>query len=280
MKTISVLKHLSQVCLTAALLAAGSVHAQTPPQAVRLREIKDLDKLDPDWLMSLCNLPGIDCNKVEVPRLFERKTDNGVEYYATLEGLALARLVMKAPGQWQVLNRWSFADYPLVPRKDEEAGSYSQINMHPALYPAGPDLWAIAVLTDITESYSGGGAAFTKADFVVLDPKASEIGEKQRLYAAVPFSCRKTVRACFSEKDYKSSKQCHDESSGYLTLKIAPLAAGNRYDWTATWHETLLPGGKSKAAQTKTQTEAALKPGVKGAGADAFPFCDGGPAEQ
>lgn len=278
MKNASAVKYLSVAFLTAASLTVAGAQAQTQPQPVRLREIKDLDKLDPNWIMGMCNLPGLDCNKVEVPRLFERKTDKGVEYYATLEGLALARLTMNAPGQWQILDRWSFANYPLTPRKDEEKGSYSQINMHPALYPVGPDQWAIAVLTDITESYSGGGASFTKADFVMLDPKASEIGEKQRLLAGIPFSCQKSIRACFSEKEYKTSANCHEESSGYLTLKVAPSPSGGFYDWTATWHETVRPGGTPKATQTKTQKVAELKLGAQATAPD-FPFCEGGPAE-
>ncbi len=277
MKNASALKYLSLAFLTAASLTIAGAHAQTQPQAVRLREIKNLDKLDPNWIMGLCNLPGIECNKVEVPRLFERKTDKSVEYYATLKGLILARLSMSTTGQWQLLDHWSFADYPLTPRKDEEKGSSSQINMHPALYPVGPDQWAIAVLTDIIESYSGGGASFTKADFVMLDPKISDVSEKQRLLAGIPFSCEKSIRACFSEKEYKTSANCHEESSGYLTLKVAPSSAGGLYDWTATWHETVRPGGKPKAMWRNTQTVATLKLGAQAAEPD-FPFCEGGPA--
>jgi hypothetical protein len=279
MKNTSALKYLSLAFLTAMSLTVAGAQAQTQPQAIRLREIKDLDKLDPNWIMGMCNLPGLECNKVEVPRLFERKTDKSVEYYATLEGLALARLTMNAPGQWQLLNRWSFTNYPLTPRKDEEKGSTSQINMHPALYPVGPDQWAIAVLTDISETYSGGWASFTKADFVLLDSKVADIGEKQRLLASIPFSCQKAIRACFSEKDYKTSANCHEESSGYLTLKVALTSAGAIYDWTATWHETVRPGGTPKATQTKTQKVATLKLGAQGAAPD-FPFCEGGPAQD
>jgi hypothetical protein len=276
---------LSAAILAATCLTSGSAQAQSQPQAqpqpqaLRLREIKDLDTFDPNWIMTLCTLPGLDCNKVEVPRLFERKSESGAEYYAVLEGLVLARLVRQAPGPWQLLNRWSFADYPLVPRRDEATGSYSQIDMHPALYPAGPELWAIAVLTTVIESYSGGGATFRKADFVVLDRTSSDIGEKHKLFEGVPFSCRKTVRACFSEQDHRSSKQCHDESSGYLTLNVSPSSSASFYEWTATWHETVLAGGKPKTTAAKTQTPALLRSGVKGAGTDAFPFCRGGPIE-
>lgn len=274
--------HRSKLVMSAvisALLCCGSAQAQEPIQAVRLKEIKNLDKLDPNWIMGMCNLPGLECNAVDVPRLFERKTESGVEYYATMEGLSLARLVMKAPGQWQLLNLWNFADYPLVPRKDEAAGSYAQIDMHPALYPAGPDLWAIAVLKEQLESYSGGGAEFVTADFVTLDPKATKVTEQQRLFAAVPFSCTKSIRACFTEKEYKKSPHCNEESSGFLTLKYAPGTTGKLYQWTATWNETLWPGNVPIAKQTMTKTAALLKSGEEAAALDAFPFCQGGPAD-
>lgn len=267
--------------LSASIMAASGVsQAQEPIQAIRLKEIKDLDKLDPDWIMGMCNLPGLECNKVEEPKLYERKTETGAEYYAVMVNKTISRLVMKAPGQWEVLNVWNFEKYP-APSKPEGSGDPRMLDIHPALYPAAPDLWAVAILSNQPESYSGGGASFSKADFVVLDPKASEVTEKQRLHAAVPFSCSKQVRACFSEKDYKKNMpRCHDESSGFLTLKYDPLSSGKFHRWTATWHETVWPAGTPKSAQTKTQNTAVLVPGQTTAALDDFPFCDGGPADQ
>lgn len=191
----------------------------------------------------------------------------------------ISRLVMKAPGQWQALNVWNFENYP-VPDKPEDAGDPRMLDIHPALYPAAPDLWAIALLSSQTESYSGGGASFTKADFVVLDARTTEVTEKQKLYAAVPFSCSKQVRACFSEEDYKKNMpRCHDESSGFLTLKYAPSSTGRFHSWTATWHETSWRAGTPQSARTTTQTVAVLTPGQRSSALNEFPFCDGGPAE-
>lgn len=256
----------------------GIAQAQEPLQAILLKEVPDLDKLDPNWIMGICNLPGLECNKVEEPKLYERKSATGAEYYAVMVNRTISRLTMKSPGQWQALNVWSFEKYP-VPSEPESAGDRRMLDIHPALYPAAPDLWAIALLTTKTESYSGGAASFDEADFVLLDPTTSEVTQKQRLYAGVPFSCSKEVRACFSEKDYKKNMpRCHDESRGFLTLKYAPSPTGKLYAWTATWHETTWPAGSSKATQTKTQTVAALVPGQKTAALEDFPFCDGGPA--
>jgi hypothetical protein len=267
------------IAFLVALAACGSAQAQSPLTAIRLKEIKDLDRLDPDWIMGMCNLPGLECNKVEEPRLFERKTESGTEYYALMEGRTLSRLVMKAPGQWQLLNRWSFENYPFAPREDG-SDEPTMIDIHPALYPAGPDLWAVAVLTSRTEGYSGGGAQFVTADFVALDPKATDVGEKQRLFSAVPFSCSKTVRACFTPKDYKTSPHCQDETTGFLTLKFTPSSSGSLYDWAATWNQTSWPAGVPKSAQTKTQVVAALKRGQQAVAPDTFAFCEGGAADQ
>ncbi|MCG7391432.1 hypothetical protein MHY87_00735 [Microvirga sp. ACRRW] len=264
---------LAAVCI---LGIQSTAQAQSQLQAVRLREIKDLDKLDPNWIMGVCNLPGLECNKVEVPRLFERKTETGREFYAVMVNRTISRLEMKAPGQWQLLNRWSFEKYPLPTAQD---GSEARmIDIHPALYPAGPGLWAVAVLDDKLESYSGGGAQFVIADFVTLDPAITDIDEDQRKFGNIPFSCNKTVRACFTEKEHKTSPHCHDESTGYLTLKYAATTASRYYDWTATWNETSWPAGVPLSKEKTTQQTLALKPDSKSEAFDAFAFCDGGPA--
>ncbi len=282
MKNASALKSLSLAFLTAASLTVAGAQAQTQPQAVRLREIKDLDKLDPNWIMGMCNLPGLECNKVEEPRLFERKSESGSEYYAVMVNRTISRLVMKAPGQWQVLNRWSFEKYPLP--ASEDGSEVRMVDIHPALYPTGSGLWAVAVLNRIREGYLGGGAEFVIADFVTLDPEMTETTEDQRRYNNVPFSCTKTVRACFSEKDYKTSPHCQDESSGYLTLKFEINPASHFHDWTATWNETSWPAGVAKSAQKKTQQTERLESvkhavGPKGFVPKTFAFCDGGPAK-
>lgn len=51
--------------LAAVIMAAliGGAQAQERLQAVRLKEIKDLDRLDPDWIMGICNLPGLESTR-------------------------------------------------------------------------------------------------------------------------------------------------------------------------------------------------------------------------
>ncbi|WP_230530784.1 hypothetical protein [Microvirga roseola] len=262
--------------IAASFLVAGDAYAQTQPQAVRLTEVKDLDSLDPDWIMGICNLPGLTCNKVEAPRLFERKTAQGSEYYAVMVGGTLAHLRMEAPAQWELLNRWSFAEHPFVSGQEDQVDG---LKIHPALYPAGPNLWAVAVLKEETEGYAGGGAQFVTADFVALDPQVTEIGDDQVLFGAVPFSCSKIVRACFTPQEYKTSPHCHAENKGFLTLTYKPSSGARLYDWTATWHQVSWPAGAPKSARTTEKTVAALKVGKPALAPKTFPFCAGGPPD-
>lgn len=92
---------------------------------------------------------------------------------------------------------------------------------------------------DVAEFYAGGGAGFAIADFVVLsDGPVDEDDALVPLYTGVPFSCGKTVKTCFSEEDYRRNRHnCHDDSSGTLTLTYSPSASPDRYTWTAAWHE-------------------------------------------
>jgi len=277
MKSTFVLKHLSVAVLAGTMLSSGSAHAQSQPQAIRLREIKDLAKLDPNLIMGICNLPGLECNKVEAPRLFERKTEAEREFYAVTANRTISRLTMKASGQWELLHRWSFDKYPLPMSAD---GSEARmIDIHPALYPTGSGMWAVAVLNRTTESYSGGGAEFVTADFITLDPETLDVGEAQRRFGGVPFSCSKMVRACFTEKEYKTSPHCHGENNGYLMLRYTANPTSPYYDWTATWNETSWPAGVTQSAQKTTRKTLALKPGSQSVAPDAFAFCAGGPAD-
>lgn len=255
------------------LLVAGTdsvAQEQSQPRAILLREIKDLDKLDPNWIMGICNLPGLACNKVEEPKLYERKTQQGRTFYAVMPDRVIAYLSMKGPGQWQLLHRWDFATYPLP---SGAADQDAKLEIHPALYPVAPETWAVAVLERRTEGYSGGGAEFVTADFVALAPNITNVREEQRRFGAVPFSCRRTVRACFTEKDYKTLPRCHDASSGHLTLKFTGTSAKRSFDWTATWNQAFLAAAAPETDQTRLQQTIVLKPGQPSMEPGTFAFC-------
>ena len=76
-------------------------------------------------------------------------------------------------------------------------------------------------------------------------------------YGAVPFSCSKMVRACFSERDYARSTHCHDESIGSLSIRY-PDRPGR---WTFTWQETEWGAHSPQSSAATTRTRFEVPPG-------------------
>jgi hypothetical protein len=155
---------------------------------------------------------------------------------------------------------WDFAGYAhSQPTRDTGAGDTREpLELFPALYPAVNAQYAVALVRNLRESYSGGGAGFAYADFVVL--RADGKYAPTPLYAGVPFSCSKMIRACFSERDYKTSRHCHDEMNGYLTIQF-PARAGDvpgESGWTFFWHQSDWPANVTKSHARRTQTRFVL----------------------
>lgn len=88
----------------------------------------------------------------------------------------------------------------------------------PKLFPLTQQRYAIAIIDQFSEMYSGGGANIERASFYELQ----ESGNERPFIKNYPFSFSRMIRACFSEQDYESSKgNCHDEDS--LSLDIRPI---------------------------------------------------------
>ena len=137
--------------------------------------------------------------------------------------------------QWDVSSRsiqasWDFSSYPHT-----KASNDAVMSIHPALYPVGQDAQAVAITARSSQMYSGGGAWFEVADFLVLDNKLA--GEALTvLYAAVPFSCEQMIRACFSPEDYdEKMPNCHDYYSGGLRITFPLTSAPVERSWRFTW---------------------------------------------
>ncbi|NRR33204.1 hypothetical protein HSX11_23815 [Oxalobacteraceae bacterium] len=137
-------------------------------------------------------------------------------------------------GQRQV-HAWDFSTYVhSVPPMADAGDAAGKLEIHPALYPVGVSDYAVALLSSVSESYSGGGARFDHADFLQLNREQKANYKFSVAYAAVPFFCSKTIRACFSEKEYKSSAHCSDESTGTLRIHYPDqdASAGWKFSWT------------------------------------------------
>ena len=176
----------------------------------------------------------------------------------------------------QAAHHWDFADYAHT-RPPSGADPGEPLEIYPALYPAGDGRYAIALVRRHGEMYSGGGAGFAYADFVLLNTADPADSSKPLLYAGMPFSCSKMVRACFFEREYKTSPHCHDEMSGYLTLQFPARAGG--VGWSFTWHQTDWPAHVTKARARHTRTRFTLPSAHSTGDATAVPknvsFCGG-----
>lgn len=151
------------------------------------------------------------------------------------------------------LQRIRFWDFSAVAPPESVDDRVTRI-LHPVLYPVGRDRWAMAVLTSHSTMYSGGGASWTWATFHELmdlsaPAKATE-GALELLHQAIPFGCSKSIRACFSEKEYKTSGNCQESWNGILRLRYGTPDRQGAHPWTAIWEEMHVPGGTKKGKST------------------------------
>jgi len=113
---------------------------------------------------------------------------------------------LKLTNQWRI---------QLAPSEEMERTSQY---IFPKLFPMTENRYAIAQIDTFSEMYSGGGAGIERANFYEL----KDSGQTHRFIENYPFSFNRMIRACFSERDYETSKgKCHDEDS--LSLDIRPL---------------------------------------------------------
>ncbi|CAA2102829.1 hypothetical protein [Variovorax paradoxus] len=235
--------------LLASLLAGPALAA---PSAQVFDAVPKPESVDAQWRARLCALLPQPCD-VQQLGLYRPRGAAAGEYIAlSAEPLAMAR-VRRTTGArgWQLDRVHQFPVYLDAMRKDgKEEGAAAQdtrLSLAPALYPLADGKWAVAVLQTASEMYSGGGASFDTADFVPLE-------DGKAVHEDIPFSCYKMIRACFSEKDYKTSKHCHDESNGSLRIVYGAAAKpGGPYDWQYTWLQTEWPQNEPKSAAVTTR---------------------------
>jgi hypothetical protein len=240
--------------LLALSMAAGPALA-APPSAQLFVAVKKPEAVDPDWRARLCTLLPQPCDAQALGLYKPRGAAAGGYAVISAEPLAIARVQRnggkgKGAGAsgWQLERLHDFSGYAEAIRKDPgDPMSDARLSLAPALYPLAEGQWAVAVVQTVSESYSGGGAAFSKADFVPL--------EGTRMVAeGIPYSCTKMVRACFSEKEYKQSKHCHDESSGSLRITYGePARPGEPYRWQYTWLQSDWPAHAPANAATTSR---------------------------
>ncbi|WP_426958540.1 hypothetical protein [Muricoccus radiodurans] len=260
------------------LLAAGSVAAPRAaelPRPVPLRVVAEGFLPQRSWQEPVCRLAEAPCGGARTPPSLLRAANAAVgTYHAILPGPVLAELRFSR-GQWQLRRRWDFRGHPLALGREEDAAT----RLFPALYPAGPDRWAVAFQRVRNEGYAGGGASFSRADFLLLPAEGGAVGADATLFPEVPFSCSKMVRACFSERDHRTSRHCHDESTGSLSIRVVPGPDPAWHDWVLTWQAEDWPSGVGRSGVRTTSATARLRHGDDAAAVAArtgsFDFCGG-----
>lgn len=242
------------LAIAAALLSVASVGATesaTEAHAVPFIEVTKSSLPDHGWAQKVCQLAATSCSASgpqddagKMPTLYRLKGDTSSNYYAILPGPTLLKMSLVSGTAWKILQKWDFSDYQ---PKDRETGDGEAppLALYPALYPLGSDRYAVAVLAGWSESYSGGGGGWENADFVELAPNGGHAGATR--VEKLPFSCNKSIRACFSENDYRHSPHCSEDFDGSLRLRFVPGASVGKLDWIATWKETHWPELKPKS---------------------------------
>jgi hypothetical protein len=234
---------------TLALAASLAGHAHAAPSAQLLDAVKKPQLVDPEWRTRVCALLPQPCD-AQALGLYRLRGAAASDFAVlSAEPLAMARIRRdKDTKAWQLERLHDFSAYVASMKKDAGTGmSETRLSLAPALYPLAEGQWAMAVLQTVSEMYSGGGASFSKADFVPLD-------DTRPVHEGIPFSCSKMIRACFSEKEYKSSKHCHDESSGSLRIACGEAARpGGPYAWQYTWLQSEWPANTPASGTTTTR---------------------------
>lgn len=256
------MRHLLARHLLPLACAAIAATAHAEPGALRALPLEPMPDAKARVASACASLPK-PCHP-ETTTAYLNKPREGKLYLIDSDGPQFA-IVEDAPGEARRIRQWDFSGYAHSASPVADGGDPPPLRIYPALYPLPQGRIAVAIVSEAREMYSGGGASFEIADFVEL---GSDPAPRRAVYASVPFSCSKMVRACFGLKEYDTSPHCHDEYSGYLTIRFP--AQGN---WQFTWHETDWPAHVRASKKTTTRTPFSV-PGQP----SKVPFCDGGPA--
>ena len=195
--------HLSRLILTVSLSCFSSSILAVPLQILEFKK----GQLSQVEQMQICEqLKGVCPHKAQW-RILKTEDQN----LWLLLGNDIAQFRLSTTGL-KLTNQWRIQLAP-----SEEMARTSQY-IFPKLFPMTENRYAIAQIDTFSEMYSGGGAGIERANFYEL----KDSGQTHRFIENYPFSFNRMIRACFSERDYETSKgKCHDEDS--LSLDIRPL---------------------------------------------------------
>jgi len=157
---------------------------------------------------------------------------------------------------YKIRKSWNFKDYQHHSKNladDELADDGTEV--FPAFYPLNQQKIAIALVKHYATSYSGGGKGEHIADFILLEPQ----GKFRTALADIPFYSYEMIRACFSEKEYRTSPHCHDESGSNLSIQFKDVGKPY-YQWTLNYTDFTWESFKPEKSKTITKSRVVVMP--------------------
>ncbi|RQO60166.1 hypothetical protein DBV14_06650 [Variovorax sp. KBW07] len=253
MKKIAIAASVGTALAIMGLVAPAAAWAAAPAAQVFVA-VKTPEAIDAEWRAHLCALLPQPCD-ARALKLHRPRGGGAADDYVVLSEKPLAMAWLKrnpATNAWQLERLHDFSSYAAALQRERKSDDpEANFSLAAALYPLSEGRWAVAVTLQESESYSGGGASYVTADFVPLDtPPGKPI---KAVYSDIPYWCSQSIRACFSEKEYETSKHCHDESRGSLRIAYdEPSKAGAPYVWRYTWLQSVWPANTGPASNKRT----------------------------
>ncbi len=187
----------------------------------------------------ICSTLNLHCG--ENLSVWKKKASTDDKLYLIDETPQLFEL-SKVNNQYKLLNRWNFKSYTHSSHDsgDDDLADFGT-EIFPAFYPLNREKRAIAIVKQYGTGYSGGGKGEEVADFLMLESN----GQFKMALSNVAFYSYEMIRACFSEKDYKTSPHCHDESGSTLSIGFKDVGKPY-YQWTLNYTDFTWESDKSE----------------------------------
>ncbi len=180
-----------------------------------------------------CNTPSAYAYRSRTPGLFF-VIDDAVPSFTE---------VRKTPSGFFATRSWSLADLPLQDPYPEASETPNLRIANQLLPTTEGDRYTIVLELERREMYSGGGGHWTTGWIVSLRDTEPRVIDR---YGALPWSCSITVRACYTERDYQTSKRCTEETSGGVDL----LRTG-AHPWRMRWTLDHYPYNSNRSKHLK-----------------------------
>lgn len=218
-----------------------------PLQATRLIPAPK-ERIAPNFITSICKRLETPCNPTSTHAFIAKRGKQEKIYLIDTQGPLFIALDSSSPENTALAQPFDFSQYRHSAYRNIGEQNKS-IEIYPALYPLENNHDAVAIVNSINESYSGGGSLMSTADFIHLNPAKKtpqSYQDAEVIYAGVPFSCGKVIRACFSEKDYQLHRDnCQEQYDGHLTINY-----GHHDQWIFFWHQSHLAALTKKPKKT------------------------------